>query len=174
MGLRGRLVGGVGEIQAATWKFFRFGTSMIGAPRKTAAGQPRRAAPGDDPGDPDRDSGRTGGLPLCGSFADRFGPRPVYLSGAVLRLILAGPVFGFANYRQDGLIWIGLVGVLSIGPLIGSVGGLIGSVGGLAAGSLLQFDQGKPWWLVGYIVAVSVVTILSVLGLPETAPRRTA
>ena len=136
-------------------------------------------------------------LPLCGALADRYGRRPIYLFGALVCLLLAAPVFGFAYYRQDSLIWIGLVGVLSIGhaamygpqasffaelfptsvrasgiSFVQQIGALIGSVGGLAAGSLLQLDAGKPWWLVGYVIALSVITILSVLALPETAPRR--
>jgi MFS family permease len=136
-------------------------------------------------------------LPLCGALADRYGRRPIYLFGALVCLVLAAPVFGFAYYRQDSLIWIGLVGVLSIGhaamygpqasffaelfptgvrasgiSFVQQIGALIGSVGGLAAGSLLQLDAGKPWWLVGYVMVLSVITILSVLALPETAPRR--
>jgi MFS transporter, MHS family, shikimate and dehydroshikimate transport protein len=136
-------------------------------------------------------------LPLCGALSDRFGRRPIYLVGAVVCLVLAAPVFSFAYYRQDDLIWIGLVGVLSIGhaamygpqasffaelfptrvratgiSFVQQIGALLGSVGGLAAGWLLQLDQGKPWWLVSYVVALSVVTILSVLALPETAPRQ--
>jgi MFS transporter, MHS family, shikimate and dehydroshikimate transport protein len=136
-------------------------------------------------------------LPICGALADRFGRRPIYLVGAVVCLILAAPVFGFAYYREDGLIWVGLVGVLSIGhaamygpqasffaelfptrvratgiSFVQQIGALLGSVGGLAAGWLLQLDGGKPWWLVTYVIVLSVITILSVLALPETAPRR--
>jgi MFS transporter, MHS family, shikimate and dehydroshikimate transport protein len=138
-------------------------------------------------------------LPLCGALADRFGRRPIYLFGAVVCLLLTAPVFGFAYYRQDGLIWVGLIGVLSIGhaamygpqasffaelfptnvratgiSFVQQIGALLGSVGGLAAGWLLQLDDGKPWWLVGYVLVLSVITILSVLALPETAPRRQA
>lgn len=136
-------------------------------------------------------------LPLCGALADRFGRRPIYLFGAIVCLLLTAPVFGFAYYRQDGLIWIGLIGVLSIGhaamygpqaaffaelfptsvratgiSFVQQIGALLGSVGGLAAGWLLQLDGGRPWWLVGYVLVLSVITILSVLALPETAPRR--
>jgi MFS family permease len=136
-------------------------------------------------------------LPICGAFADRLGRRPVYLAGAILCLLLAGPVFATTYYRQDDLIWLGLVGVLSIGhaamygpqaaffaelfptevrasgiSFVQQIGALLGSVGGLAAGWLLQLDQGKPWLLVGYVLALSVVTVLSVAALPETAPRR--
>ena len=138
-------------------------------------------------------------LPLCGALADRFGRRPIYLVGAALCLALAAPVFSLAYYRLDSLIWIGLIGVLSIGhaamygpqaaffaelfptgvrasgiSFVQQIGALLGSVGGLAAGWLLQLDQGRPWWLVTYVAVLSAVTILSVLSLPETAPNRQA
>lgn len=134
-------------------------------------------------------------LPLCGALADRLGRRPVYLVGAVVCLVLAAPVFGLAYYRHDELIWIGLIGILSIGhaamygpqaaffaelfptevrasgiSFVQQIGALLGSVGGLAAGWLLQLDQGRPWLLVGYVAVLSLITILSVVRLPETAP----
>jgi MFS family permease len=137
-------------------------------------------------------------LPLFGALADRIGRRPVYLLGAIVCLVLTAPVFALAYYRLDSYLWIGLVGVLSIGhaamygpqaaffaelfptdvrasgiSFVQQIGALIGSGGGLAAGWLLQLDAGKPWALVLYVAGVALITIAGVWALPETAPRRT-
>jgi MFS transporter, MHS family, shikimate and dehydroshikimate transport protein len=51
------------------------------------------------------------------------------------------------------------------------IGALLGSVGTLAAGWLLALGGGTPWLLCSYIVVIALITLASVVGLPETLGR---
>jgi MFS family permease len=131
-------------------------------------------------------------LLLFGALSDRLGRRPLYIFGAAISLVLTFPVFALVYNDATAYLWLGLVGVIAIGhsamygpqaafftelfptgvrasgvSFVQQIGALIGSVGALAAGWLLQAGGGAPWLLCAYVVGTCVITIASVLALPE-------
>jgi MFS transporter, MHS family, shikimate and dehydroshikimate transport protein len=130
-------------------------------------------------------------IPACGALSDRLGRRPVYLFGACFTALFAYPLFWLLDTGSTPLVWLALIVVLMFGhsPMYGpqaaflselfgtrvrysgaSLGSQLSSViaGGLSpfiATALLPYGRGA---LAAYIVAMALVTIVSVLLASET------
>ena len=136
-------------------------------------------------------------IPLCGALSDRLGRRPVYLFGACATAVFAYPLFVLLDTGSPALVALALVVALVFAhsPMYGpqaaflselfgtrvrysgaSLGSQLSSVvaGGLSpfiATALLPYGRGA---LAGYIIAMALVTIVSVLIASETREREMA
>jgi MFS family permease len=134
-------------------------------------------------------------IPVCGALSDRFGRRPVYLFGACFTGLFAYPLFVLLDSGSTPLVWLALVVALVFAhsPMYGpqaaflselfgtrvrysgaSLGAQLSSViaGGLSpfiATALLPYGRGP---LAAYLVAMAVVTIVSVILATETRHHR--
>ena len=130
-------------------------------------------------------------IPFCGALSDRLGRRPVYLFGACVTALFAYPLFWLLDTGSTPLVWLALVVplVFAHSPMYGpqaaflaelfgtrvrysgaSLGSQLSSVigGGLSpfiATALLPYGRGA---LASYIIAMALVTIVSVLIASET------
>jgi MFS family permease len=135
-------------------------------------------------------------IPIFGALSDRVGRRPVYLFGAIVTAAFAYPLFWMLDSGSTPLIWLALVVAFVfshaamyapqaafLAELFGtrvrysgaSLGAQLASVfaGGLApfiATGLLQAGYGRGA-IAAYVVALAVVTIVSVIVASETAGR---
>jgi MFS transporter, MHS family, shikimate and dehydroshikimate transport protein len=130
-------------------------------------------------------------IPFCGSLSDRFGRRPVYLFGACVTALFAYPLFWLLDTGSAPLVWLALFVALVFAhsPMYGpqaaflselfgtrvrysgaSLGSQLASViaGGLSpfiATALLPYGRGA---LASYVIAMALVTIVTVIVAPET------
>jgi Na+/melibiose symporter-like transporter len=133
-------------------------------------------------------------IPLCGALSDRLGRRPVYLFGACATAVIAYPLFWLLDTGSPALVTVALVAALVFAhsPMYGpqaaflaelfgsrvrysgaSLGSQLSSVvaGGLSpfvATALLPYGRGA---LAAYLIAMALVTIVSVLIASETRER---
>ena len=132
-------------------------------------------------------------IPFFGGLSDRFGRRPVYLAGAIFLLAMAFPFFWLVDTKSTALVWtaiiVGMIGHAAMyGPQAAFFSELFGTrtrytgaslgyqlaapfSGGLApliASGLLGWSHGAPWPIALYLMAMAVVTIISVLLAAET------
>ena len=132
-------------------------------------------------------------IPLFGALSDRVGRRPVYLGGALFLAAFAFPFFWLVDTKNTAAVWlaitVGLIGHSAMyGPQAAFFSELFGTrvrytgaslgyqlasplAGGLApfiATALLQWSGGKPWPIAVYLLAMSVITIVSVWLAAET------
>ncbi|WIG97372.1 MFS transporter [Myxococcus sp. SDU36] len=132
-------------------------------------------------------------IPLFGAASDRFGRRPVYLAGAVGCALMAFPFFWLIDTKATALIWLSIVlGIIAHAAMYGpqasffselfgtrvrysgaSLGYQLASVfaGGLSpviATALLAWSGGQSWPVSLYMVALAVITLVSVYLSAET------
>ncbi len=133
-------------------------------------------------------------IPAFGALSDRIGRRPVYMGGAAFSALFAFPFFWLIDTQHSTLVWLAIVLGLAIGhgamygpqasffsELFGarvrysgaSLGYQLASVfaGGLSplvATSLLQWSHGKPWPIAIYMIAMALITLVSVYLAAET------
>ncbi|NTX36663.1 MHS family MFS transporter [Myxococcus sp. CA033] len=132
-------------------------------------------------------------IPAFGAASDRFGRRPVYLAGAVGCGLMAFPFFWLLDTKETGLIWLAItLGIIAHAAMYGpqasffselfgtrvrysaaSLGYQMASVfaGGLSpviATALLARSGGQAWPVSLYMVALAVVTLVSVWLSAET------
>ena len=136
-------------------------------------------------------------IPFCGALSDRLGRRPVYLFGACFTALFAYPLFWLIDTGSTPLVWLALVVALVFAhsPMYGpqaaflaelfgtrvrysgaSLGSQLASVvaGGLSpfiATALLPYGRGA---LASYIIAMALVTIVSVFMASETRDKAIA
>src|SRR5262252_3202989 len=133
-------------------------------------------------------------IPLFSALSDLVGRRPVYIGAALFSAAWAYPFFWLCETKEPWLIWIAFIGASAIGvsgmfgPQAAYYSELFGprvrfggfafarELGSILAGGpapalaalLLAEGGGKPWWVAGYIIVLSLITALSVLIGPET------
>jgi len=133
-------------------------------------------------------------LPLFAALSDRVGRRPVYMGGALFSAAFAFPFFMLVNTQSPPLIWLALMlGIaVGVGAMFGSQAAYfaelfgtsvrysgfafareLGSIfaGGIApfiAASLLLWQNGQPWAVAVYMMAMALVTAVALYYGPET------
>jgi MFS transporter, MHS family, shikimate and dehydroshikimate transport protein len=132
-------------------------------------------------------------LPSFAALSDRFGRRPVYIAGAVGMGLLAFPFWWLFDSRDPGLIVLALIlGQLSMAAMYGpqaaffselfgsrvrytgaSLGYQLAAVlgGGLSpfiATQLLVDSGGASWPIAAYMLALALVSVVSVYLVKET------
>jgi MFS transporter, MHS family, shikimate and dehydroshikimate transport protein len=132
--------------------------------------------------------------PAWGALSDKVGRRPVYIWGAVACGLLAFPFFWMLGTKQPLVIWMAIVLPLSLGHAAmygpqasffselfsarirysgASLGYQLASVfaGGLSpliATALLAWTGGHPWAIALYMIALVLITVVSVSFAAET------
>ncbi|MBO0782538.1 MAG: MHS family MFS transporter [Ktedonobacteraceae bacterium] len=135
-------------------------------------------------------------LPLSGIISDRTGRLPIYLAGAVVLAVAAFPMFWLIDTKNPGLIILALcIGQFGLSMMYGpqaaffselfganvrysgaSLGYQLASVlaGGLAptiATALIIWSSGGSWSIALYLIAMSIITLVSTYFAGETRPR---
>ncbi|MDR5795921.1 MFS transporter [Caballeronia sp. LZ008] len=137
-------------------------------------------------------------IPLAGALSDRIGRRATFIAGAVLHVLLVMPLFHAIDSGSRLAIQTVMILAITVGhslcyapqaslfpelfparvrcsgiALIWQIGSLIGSgVLGLVAVKLIQATGGSSIGLIVYVAALGIVSTISLLLLPETAPAR--
>jgi MFS transporter, MHS family, shikimate and dehydroshikimate transport protein len=133
-------------------------------------------------------------IPFYGRLSDRVGRRPLYMTGAVVSLLMCFPAFLLADTKSAILIWLAMVLGINIGhdlmygpqaayfaELFGtrvrysgaSLGYQLASVfaGGFApliAAALLTAGGDRPWLVGAYMAVMASITIVATAFARET------
>jgi len=135
-------------------------------------------------------------IPVFGALSDRVGRRPVYLFGAIFTAAFAFPFFWLIETSRSELLVLSVVLALSVGhaamyaPQASFVSELFGTrvrysglslgyqlasviAGGLSPiiATALFAKTGRSWPIALYLVAMAVITTVSVYAASETAHR---
>ena len=136
-------------------------------------------------------------IPLFGALSDRVGRRPVFMGGAAFTGLFAFPFFWFLQTGSPILITLATVLALSIGwsamyapqaaffaelfkPQVRYSGMSIGAqlvaivAGGpspLIATAAIALTAGQPWPIAIWLIATSLITLITLSVAPETAGR---
>ena len=133
-------------------------------------------------------------VPMFSTLSDRIGRRPVYGGAAVFSALFAYPFFLMVGTGSQPIIWLALILAISIGnsgmfgPQAAYFAEMFGAklrysgfatareIGSLLAGGpapflatlLLSWGTGQPWYVAGYMVALALITAISIYFGPET------
>ncbi len=136
-------------------------------------------------------------VPVFGRLSDRFGRKPVYGVGAVAFGLFAVPSFLLIDTGETLWMWLGIVVALGIiypaiyaplaafwSELFGTrvrytgVGAVYQFSGVFASGltpvigaALVAYAGGSPWLFVGYMILVTVISLVALYFAPETYRR---
>jgi MFS transporter, MHS family, shikimate and dehydroshikimate transport protein len=136
-------------------------------------------------------------IPLAGALSDRVGRRPVYLGGALLAAVSAFPIFWLIDTESTVLIWVavvigwGFAACTMYGPqasffaelyptrvrysgmsIVYQIGVLpSGAIAPLVATTLVSTFSGASWPVAVYVSVIALITVVSLLFLPETYRR---
>jgi MHS family shikimate/dehydroshikimate transporter-like MFS transporter len=136
---------------------------------------------------------------LFGTLADRIGRRPVYVFGAAFMAVFAFPFFWLAGSGSSAALWLALIVGLAVGhaSMYGaqtayfselfdarvrysgaSLGyqlgaALIGGFTPLIAAALLLHNDGEPWPVALYIIALCLVTVVVITAFGQVRARTT-
>ncbi|GGD16433.1 MFS transporter [Franconibacter pulveris 1160] len=137
-------------------------------------------------------------IPAMGALSDKIGRKPVYIAGALLQVIAIIPFFMAINQDVYWLTQMAMIVVITLGhsmcyapqasyfpelfpthircsgiALIWQIGSLVGSgVLGLVAVKILQMTGGHYYGMAAYVIVLGIVSIIGLLTMPETAPKR--
>jgi MFS family permease len=137
-------------------------------------------------------------IPFAGHLSDRYGRRIVFGAGAALAAVSAFPIFWALDSKNTALIWVAIIvgwalaACTMYGPeaaffaelyptrvrysgmsLIYQIGVLpSGAIAPLIATSLVKKFDGASWPVAVYVLAIALVSVISLALSPETNKRR--
>ena len=134
--------------------------------------------------------------PTYGALSDRWGRKPVYLAGAIFSALMVVPFFEILQRGPDWLVVAALVAALAIGKEMMSAPqasffaelfearvrytgfaaareftAIIGGVVPIVGATLIGWADGAYWPVAALLIAMILITIITLLYAPETKGR---